>query len=466
MDDVGRSILWFVLAALFLGIAALISAANEAYDDAGVSRLRKLYEDENNVAAGKLLQLQSKVQPYALKVNLCGAFPLLTSMTCMLFGLLSLTTVWWKLLIGWVIGVWLILFLGLALPRVLSENNPTGFVLKIQGLLRFLVGLFTPFASGVHALSILSAKHGEEQADEDERTEEEIRLLVAAGTDSGAIEESENEMIDNIFEFDDRTVGEVMTHRTDVCAVEESADLSEILDIALREGVSRIPVYRDRIDKVIGVLYVKDLLELLSNPQRTFCLEEFIRPVLYIPEQTMCNSLFCEFQQKKIHFAIVVDEYGGTAGVVTMEDLLEAIVGNIQDEYDHEEDMIYKNNDGSYFLHGDIEIDRAAKELDTTFPEADSADTLGGVVINLLQRIPEEDEKPSVVVDGWTLHVTRVTDRHIEQIHAVPVIEDPEEDEKAESLEKSKEKSEKLKDKLEKSKDKSKEKADKSRDKD
>lgn len=428
MDDVGRSILWLSLMILFGIIAAVFSAANEAYDDAGVSRLRRLLEEDDDEKAEKLLRLQSKVQPYALRVNLCGATALLGAVTCLLLAIVSLTTVWWHILIALVVGSWLILFFGLALPRILAESDPTGYVLKSHALLRMLAGLFAPVTYTVYALAALAGKRKEELPEENERAEEEIRLLVEAGTDSGAIEASEHEMIDNIFEFDDRTVGEVMTHRTDVFAVDENAALSEILDIALREGISRIPVYRGRIDKVIGVLYVKDLLHLLSDKDRAFSLDQFVRPVLYTPEQTMCNTLFREFNTKKVHFAIVVDEYGGTAGIVTMEDLLEAIVGNMQDEYDHEEDMIHKNEDGSYLLSGDLEVDRAEKELDITFEEDDSADTLGGVLINLLQRIPEEGEQPSVTIGNWMLQIIRISDRHIEQVQATPILPDEEEE--------------------------------------
>ena len=428
MDDVGRSILWLSLAILFGLIAAVFSAANEAYDDAGVSRLRRLYEEEDDPKAGKLLHLQSKVQPYALLINLGCAFSLLLSAAFLLAGLMGFTTVWWHILIGMAIGSLLILLLCVALPRVLAESDPTGYVLRFCALLRFLSFVFSPMIKTVYWLAALCGKRKEELPEEDERTEEEIRLLVEAGSDAGAIEASEHEMIDNIFEFDDRTVSEVMTHRTDVFAVDESASLGEILDIALQEGLSRIPVYRGRIDKVIGVVYVKDLLRLLAEKDRKFLLEQFVRPVLYTPEQTMCNTLFREFNAKKVHFAIVVDEYGGTAGIVTMEDLLEAIVGNMQDEYDHEEDMIRKNDDGSYLFSGDLELDLAEKELDITFPEDDSADTLGGMLINLLQRIPEEGECPSVTIENWILQIVKIEDRHIEQVQATPILPDEEEE--------------------------------------
>ncbi len=432
MDDVGRSIFWFALAAAALLCAMLLSAANEAYDDAGVSRLRKLAEEEEDKRAKKLLRLQSKVQPFALKVNLCGAVSLLLCTVFALLGVSALTAVWWHILVAMAFIIWIVLLVGLALPRVLAEGDPTGFVLKMCGPLRLLFLVFSPLAMTVYRLVLPLGKRNEETPEEDERTEEEIRLLVEAGADSGAIEASENEMIDNIFEFDDRTVGEVMTHRTDVFAVDEDADLKEILEIALKEGFSRIPVYKDRIDKIIGVLYIKDLLSLLLDPSRTFTLEEFVRPVVYTPELTMCNALFREFQVKKVHFAVVVDEYGGTAGIVTMEDLLEAIVGNIQDEYDHEEDMIRKNEDGSFILHGDLELDRLKKELDLEFADAEDSDTLGGVLTGLLQRIPEEGERPTVTAEGWILQVIKVEERHIEQVHAIPPMPDEDDEESLE----------------------------------
>lgn len=418
MDDVGRCTLFFCLAALCLLIAALFSASNEAYDDAGVSRLRKLWEEEENKRAKSLLRLRSKALPYSLRVNLCGAFLLFLTAIFLLLGILILTTVWWQVLICLWIGSQLLLFFGLVLPRVLAETDPTGFVLKMEPCILFCWWIVFPFTEPVLKLAECFAKRNTQPEEEDGRAEEEIRLLVDAGTDAGTIEASENEMIDNIFEFDDRIVGEVMTHRTDVFAVEEKTGLQDILNVAISEGVSRIPVYRGRIDTVIGILYAKDLLKLVAEPGTAFQIEDFIRPVLYIPEQTMCNTLFREFQQKKIHFAIVVDEYGGTAGIVTMEDLLEAIVGNIEDEYDHEESMIVRSEDGSYLLNGDLALERAEKLLNITFPETDGAETLGGAVIGVLQRIPEEGEAAAVEVGDWILTVNAIANQHIEQIHA------------------------------------------------
>lgn len=417
MDDVGRCILWFLITVIFTAFASLFSAANEAYDDAGVSRLRKLFEEEDNKKAEKLLSLQCPVQPYSLRMNLCGGTALLVAAVSLYLSLSGITQVWWHLLIGMAVGLLLILFFGMGLPRVLAESNPTGFILRCCGLLRIATVVFSPFAEPVMRIAAAFDKRSEEPDEEDDRTEEEIRLLVDAGTDSGAIEASENEMIDNIFEFDDRTVGEVMTHRTDVFAVEEHDGLEDILDIAIKEGVSRIPVYRDRIDHILGVVYVKDLLLLLAE-QKEFRLEEFIRPVLYTPEQTMCNTLFREFNAKNLHFAVVIDEYGGTAGIVTMEDLLEAIVGNIQDEYDHEEVMVHPQEDGSFRLNGDLEIAEVEKLLDITIPDAEDGDTIGGVVINALQRIPEEGETPQVELEDWILRVVCVKERHIEEIYA------------------------------------------------
>ena len=163
--------------------------------------------------------------------------------------------------------------------------------------------------------------------------------MLDAGNEKGTIEESEKEMINNIFEFDDRTVGEIMTHRMDMTAVELNAPITDAVDLAISDGYSRMPVYEDTVDNVKGMIYVKDLLAMIGEKDFTKRqIADFMRPVSFIPESNSCREAFLEFQQKKIQAAIVVDEYGGTAGIVTLEDIVEAIVGNIQDEYDDEEE--------------------------------------------------------------------------------------------------------------------------------
>ena len=254
----------------------------------------------------------------------------------------------------------------------------------------------------------------------DEVTEEEIRMMVDVGNESGTIESSEREMINNIFEFDDRTVGDIMTHRTEMVAIEQQAPLSEIIHTATESGYSRIPVYDHQLDDIVGILYVKDLLgRVLETPDAPFSLSDFLRPPLFVPESSRCSVVFQELNTQKMQAAIVVDEYGGTAGIITMEDLLESIVGNIQDEYDgDEEEEISRLPDGGFSIDGTLSLDEVNRLLGIQLPEDGDFDTLGGYIVDSLGRIPGQSESPSVVAGPVTFTVSRMEDRRIARVTA------------------------------------------------
>jgi putative hemolysin len=266
-------------------------------------------------------------------------------------------------------------------------------------------------------------------AEEDSITKEEIRMMVDVGEEKGTIHESEKQMINNIFEFDDTTAGEIMTHRTEIVAVEDNSKISDIVYIAINEGFSRIPVYKEDIDNIIGIIYVKDLLCLVGcSESEDFKISDFIREVLYVPESNRCIELFKEFTDKKAHMAVVVDEYGGTAGIVTMEDLLETIVGSIQDEYDDEEDEIEQIGDNTYTIDGSADIEDVAELLDLAIDEDADYDTLGGLITEILGRIPTENEQPVVTVDDVEFTVLGVEERRITKVKAVKLTQDDESD--------------------------------------
>ena len=254
-------------------------------------------------------------------------------------------------------------------------------------------------------------------------TEKEIRQMV----DEGVIEDVQKEMINNVFEFDDRAVDEVMTHRRDIVGIDsEEASLENIISIALETGYSRLPLYKDDIDSIIGVIYVKDLLKFTSCGGG-FNAEEIMRSPLYVPESIHCRDLFKQFKDKKMQMAVVVDEYGGTSGIVTMEDIVESIVGNIQDEYDDEEEEISQISENVYRFDGSVSIDEVSRLLGIEIEE-DEYDTLGGFLTSLLGRIPEEDEKPEIQYKNATFNVVLVEDKRIATVDAKvePQIEDEE----------------------------------------
>ena len=308
----------------------------------------------------------------------------------------------------------------LLLPYRIACRYPQPVAFALANFCRAAAFLFRPFvacnSAAAKTLSHLIGIRGEDEPEQ--ATEEEIRMMVDVGSEKGEIEQSEKDMINNIFEFDDRNVSEVMTHRTDMTAVPVSASLDELMTIAIESGYSRIPVYEDDIDDIAGILYVKDLLSLIGKHDHGFDVGKYMRNVLFVPENMSCVDLFSQFRIKKVQVAIAVDEYGGTAGIVSMEDLVESIVGSIQDEYDHEEEMILKLGDSCYELDGAVSIDEVERLFDISLSEDSDYDTIGGLLTETLERIPLPEEHPSVELSGIQFTILLVEERRIARIRA------------------------------------------------
>lgn len=250
-------------------------------------------------------------------------------------------------------------------------------------------------------------------------TEEEIKLLVDAGSEGGAIEDEEKEMIYSIFQFGDTLAREVMVPRIDMVALEINTPLHEALNTIVEAGHSRIPVYEESIDHIRGVLYAKDLLVMWRDGQMDRPIRDLLRPAHFVPESKKAADLLADLQQRKIHLVIVVDEYGGTAGLVTLEDLLEEIVGEIRDEYDQNEEEVYQQiGDNEYLFDAGIDLDDLNRLLDTDLP-TDESDTLGGYVFSKLGRVPVEGER--IDEDRLQMEVVSVDDRRIRKIRLVRV---------------------------------------------
>jgi len=218
-------------------------------------------------------------------------------------------------------------------------------------------------------------------------TEEELRLLVNVGEEEGVLEEEETDMIHSIFEFADTTVREVMIPRIDMITLESGATVDEAVDLALQGGFSRIPVYEETIDNIIGVLFTKDMLKQLREDHNSLPIRELVRPAYFVPETKKLDDLLREIRQKRTHMAIVVDEYGSVAGLVTIEDLVEEIVGDIQDEYDREENLYEKVSQFEYVFDAKINLDDFNELMDTDL-EIEDYDTLGGFLLGQLDKIP------------------------------------------------------------------------------
>ncbi len=305
------------------------------------------------------------------------------------------------------------------IPKKLA-SNAENFALSSAGAISFFCALFTPLNKLVlfTAKGVLKLFGASVEASNGKVTEEEILMMVDAGEEEGAIHEDEKTMIENVFEFNDTFVDEIMTHRTEMVCLSSDATLSDAVEVATDKGYSRIPVYEEDIDHITGILYIKDILPFAGKmPKDAFRLQNLLHPVYFVPESQKANSLFRQLQKDKNHMAIVVDEYGGTAGLITMEDLIESVMGDIIDEYDKEEPDIKKINETTYLLDGGTDIDEISDLFSKDFTSEDY-DTLGGFLIAQLGRIPADGETPVARVSGITFEILLVEDRRIVSVKA------------------------------------------------
>jgi putative hemolysin len=250
-------------------------------------------------------------------------------------------------------------------------------------------------------------------------TEEEIKTLVDAGQEGGVLEEAEKDMIYSVIDIGETLTREVMVPRIDMVAVDADTPLLEAIDLAIQHGHSRVPVYEDTIDHVVGILYAKDLLRVLRHEGRAgnARLKDLARPAYFVPETKKVDELLKELRQRRVHMAIVIDEYGGTAGLVTIEDILEEIVGEIRDEYDEsEQPLVTPVGEHEYVFDSRILIDDVNELLDVKLSDEES-DTLGGLIYSRLGKVPERGD--TVEVEGLRLKVLDVQDRRIRKINAV-----------------------------------------------
>ena len=266
------------------------------------------------------------------------------------------------------------------------------------------------------------------RAKREEDVTEEIMDMVNESHEQGVLEENEAEMIGNIFEFGEKQVSDVMTHRNSIVALDDGITVREAFDRVMEENYSRYPVYNGDIDNITGVLHIRDLLKAYveeSNQNRT--LGEVGEDILFkpycIPETRNISPLFRQMQSDKIHMAIVVDEYGQTAGIVTMEDILEEIVGNILDEYDEEEEQIVTDADGSYVIEGQADLEDVEAKLGITF-EAEDIDTLSGFMIYMFGRIPDDGESFDVEYKGFIFRTLEVRNRIILKVKVEKAVQD------------------------------------------
>ena len=448
MDDPGSIILKVVLLFALILVNAFFAMSEMAIVTLNDSKMEKM-ADEGHKKAKKVLRLTEDSSRFlsTIQVGVTLAGFLTSAVAATSFS--SILTAWLTKLFnisdgsvkGLIASLSLILItilisyfslvLGELLPKRIAMHNPESISFRVVGILLFfkaimrpIVALLSASTNGMLRLFGINPKDTPQAV-----TEEEIRMLVDVGEEKGVIEESQKEMINNIFEFDDIVAADVMTHRTDVVAIDINDSFTTVLKTVMEEGYSRIPVYDDDLDDIKGVLYVKDLLKFVGQDLPKRGVAKLMRKAYFVPESKKCGELFAEMTEKRIQLAIVSDEYGGFAGIVTIEDLLESIVGNMQDEYDDEEEEFEKLNDTTYTIDGVTDIEEVEEELGIKLPQGEY-DTVAGMIMSILGRIPEENETPTVEVAGCEFTVESINERRIERVKIVKLpVEEAEEDE-------------------------------------
>ncbi|MBE6836739.1 MAG: HlyC/CorC family transporter [Ruminococcus sp.] len=442
MDDGSRMCLGLAGGVVCLLVTTFLTACETAVVEVNDSKVKK--NAENDKKAKKLLKLISKPTRLMTVSSVARSFLMVAFSAVIMLGFFSslnklllekfsvneketaflfvsiLSIFILSLCIAFVISVF-----GIIIPKkIVSEKDERAedFAYNITTIYGILLGVFVPFERIVtFFVAVILKIFGVKNVSEKEAvTEEEILMMVDAVNETGIIEESQKEMINNVFEFNELEVRDVMTHRTSLFAIDINAEISDAVKIVTEEGYSRIPVYEDTVDSIVGVVFAKDLLKIWFKDQdEEKTIRDIMRDIMYVPQTNSCGELFDEFTKTKNQIAVVVDEYGGTAGIVTMEDLIESIVGNIQDEYDDEEEEIDEITPNTFDLLGTAGFEEVMERINITYDGENDYDTIGAFVIDLLGRYPEEDERPSVFYKGIEFSVISTDDKKIERLRAL-----------------------------------------------
>jgi CBS domain containing-hemolysin-like protein len=405
--------LQFTVLIVSLFLCAFASAAETSFTSISRIKLKNLVEDGDpkGIEIDHLLANPNKFLSTILVINSVAvivASSMSTVLALRYFGSLG------ELIETILISLIVLIFCEIT-PKTAAVQNPLRWAKIFVRPVRDAAWVLQPIVWSLGAIttSLVRVMGGQVKHGGPFVTEEELRLLVTVGEEEGVLEEDETEMIHSIFEFADTTVREVMIPRIDMVTLESDATVDEAVDLALQGGFSRIPVYKESIDDIIGVLYTKDMLKQLRENHNALLIRDLVRPAYFVPETKKLDDLLREMQQKHVHMVIVVDEYGSVAGLVTIEDLVEEIVGDIQDEYDREEKLYEQVNENEYIFAAKISIDEFNELMDTRLDDSDY-ETLGGFLYAQLDKIPNVGD--TVTFNNLTLTVLTTRGRRITQV--------------------------------------------------
>ena len=410
--DSNDTILFIVLIVL-LALSAFFSSAETALTTVNKIRIRNLAEagDKSAVTLTKVLEDQGKMLSAILVGNN------VVNLTASSMSTTLAMNIWSNKAVGVATGVLtlVILVFGEISPKTISTLYSEKISLKYAKFIYLFMTVMTPVIYAVNVLSsgFLRLVHVDPNRKQEAITEDELRTIVEVSHEEGVIESEEKKIINNVFDFGDSVAKDIMVPRIDMAMVEVDATYDELIDIFREEKYTRMPVYEETTDNVIGIINMKDVLLIDRNEE--FHIRDLLREPLYTYEYKNTAELMVEMRQTSNNMIIVLDEYGATAGMITLEDLLEEIVGEIRDEYDEDEEQeLMDLGDGQYLVEGSMKLDDLNDQLELEL-ESEDYDSIGGLIIGQLDRLPEEGE--SVVCDGIRLVVDRLDKNRIDRVH-------------------------------------------------
>lgn len=418
-------------ALVLLIINAWFSAGRKAISEANKTKIREMSE-KGSVKANRALPIMENPSEYKLVIRE------LNVLIYMIYSLICTNVILWSVytnlfggpgislyssIIIWIIGIFVFLIFLLAIgemfPRRIAMQHAEGIVIATAASVKVLRVLFKPTTLCVSAIAFIFLKIFRQRTDlnDNEYSEEDIVEMLEVGQESGELKEEGKKMITGVFAFDDILAYEIMTPRTEVFAIDINSPAEEYIDELMELRYSRIPVYENDNDEIIGILYIKDyLIKAREEGFDNVDIRSILRAPYFVPDTKNIDSLFVELQKTKQHIAVLINEYGSFCGIVTMEDIIEEVMGDIDDEYDEEEEEIRKLGRNVFLVEGSVDIDDVNEELGTNFVSEDS-ETIGGFIIDMFGEIPDEDDiGKEISYEDCLLTIKSVKDRRIEQI--------------------------------------------------
>ncbi len=416
----------FIIAVSLLFIAAVVVCAESAVVSLGRQKVHR-FAGEKRRGAQSLYRLYKSIEDFVYTSKIVTLFfLLLAAVNSGLFiahlfepYIRTFSSEWWQsvsypvsLFLTGVLLIFVIQVFVYQIPRLIGQRFPVRIALFLAPVQRLMVAVIYPVISLSGSMSKIISRQSV-NGHPSSISKSELLYFLEEGRRSGIIDTAEYEIINRVLEFTETTAKEIMIPRPDVVALEVNSEREEIIKVVSEEGFSRIPVYNETIDTIVGIVFAKDLISMIEY-EETIVLEDIIRPANFVPETNKISRLLREFQQQKIHLAIVIDEFGGTEGIITLEDIIEEIVGEIHDEYDEVKLSYTKNTDGTWIIDGSMNISDFNKTFSAQLPEDVDYETVNGFLHKLTGRIPEPKEE--IQLGNISFTIMRKSERRIEKI--------------------------------------------------